>query len=124
MLKIPLPAVMTLALLLTAGCGPSEGKKEEAGPPVAERLEKAKELLEVARTSGADKVDAQDFEGQAKKLEDAEKLIDDGKPERARSKIRSAEGGLKDLVQKAESLKKERRSRAPPRTTSGSRSWS
>jgi hypothetical protein len=108
MLKIPLPAMLILAVLLSSGCGPSEGKKEEAGPPVAERLEKAKQLLEEARTAGADKVDAQDFEGQAKKLEDAEKLIDDGKPERARSKIKSAVGGLNDLVQKAEALKKER----------------
>src|SRR5262245_8812748 len=112
MQRLPLPTIL-LALLFCAGCGPSADKEEKGGTPVAERLEKAKGLLEEARTAGADKVEPSDFEAQAKKLEEAEKLIDDGKPEKAKSKIRSAEGGLKDLVQKAEGLKKERDAALP-----------
>src|SRR5262245_32788222 len=108
MKNISLPTTLLLALSLAAGCGPASDSKEQAGPPVAERLEKAKELLDQARTAGADKVDPVDFEGQEKKLDDAQKAIDDGKPDRAKSKIRSAEAGLKELVAKLESLKKSR----------------
>src|SRR5262245_29697372 len=105
---LSLPTTLFLALSLGAGCGPTSSNKDEKGPPVAERLDKVKELLEEARTVGADKVEPEDFASQEKKLEEAQKLIDDGKPDRAKSKIRSAEGGLKDLVQKVETLKKSR----------------
>jgi hypothetical protein len=98
---------IALAFSFLAGCDSGSTDKDKKGSVSAEaRLEQAQKLLDEAKDAGADKIAAEEFETYSKKLEDAQKLIEDGKGDKSISKISSASGGFKDLIQRVGDFKK------------------
>ena len=99
-------SALGLALIVLASCGPSGAEKKEKTAALEKRITDAQELHDEAQSLGADKLFAEDFETAAKKLADAQELIQGDKADKAGTRITSALSAFKDLIKRTGDLKK------------------
>jgi len=111
LIVVPVFSVLSVLLALSGsallnGCGSGDsGGGGAGGSSMKDRLDAAYKLLDEAEGLGAAQLNKSGFDFRATQLDDAAAFIDKGEMDNARTKITSAERGLRELIRQAEDFK-------------------